>query len=102
MNAPIPELLLSEAAERFRLLGDPVRLRILNLLLERGDVAVQDIASATGQSHQNASKHLRKLSEGGLLGCRRDGLHTLYHVSDPSLPGLCMLVCGALRERDRS
>lgn len=99
MDAPIPAPLLADAAERFRLLGDPVRLRILNLLLDQGEVAVQDIASATGQSHQNTSKHLRKLSEGGLVGCRRDGLLALYRVTDASLAGLCMLVCGALRER---
>lgn len=102
MDAPIPASLLSDAAERFRLLGDPVRLRILNLLVEQGEMSVQDIASATGQSHQNTSKHLRKLSEGGLLGCRRDGLQALYRVTDASLPGLCLLVCGALRSREGS
>jgi ArsR family transcriptional regulator len=99
MDAPVPDALLSDAAERFRLLGDPVRLRILNLLLERGEAAVHDLASAIGQSHQNTSKHLRKLSEGGLVGCRREGLEALYRVTDASVPGLCLLVCGALRER---
>lgn len=98
MNAPLPAALLADAAERFRLLGDPVRLHLLNVLLERGEVAVQDLAEATGQSHQNTSKHLRKLADGGLLGCRRDGLHALYRVTDPSVPGLCLLVCGTLRE----
>ena len=68
MDAPVPPALLADAAERFRLLGDPVRLHLLNVLLERGEVAVQDLAEATGQSHQNTSKHLRKLADGGRQG----------------------------------
>ena len=46
MDAPVPPALLADAAERFRLLGDPVRLHLLNVLLERGEVAVQDLAEA--------------------------------------------------------
>ena len=97
MDAPVPDSLLEGAAERFRLMGDPVRLRLLNLLLERGEASVQDLAAATDQSHQNTSKHLRKLAEGGLVGARRDGSLAVYRVTDPSVPGLCLLVCGALR-----
>lgn len=99
MDAPVPDALLADAAERFRLLGDPVRLRVLNLLLELGEAPVQDLAEAAGQSHQNTSKHLRKLAEGGLVGARRDGVQVLYRVTDPSVPGLCLLVCGTLRDR---
>lgn len=99
MNAPLPDALLAGAAERFRLLGDPVRLRVLNLLLELGEAPVQDLAEAAGQSHQNTSKHLRKLAEGGLVGSRRDGAQVYYRVVDPSVPGLCILVCGSLRDR---
>lgn len=97
MDAPIPDSLLEGAAHRFQLLADPVRLRLLNLLLEREEATVQDLADAAGQSHQNTSKHLRKLAEGGIVGSRRDGLHMLYRVTDPSVPGLCLLVCSALR-----
>ena len=97
MNAPVPDSLLEDAAERFRLLGDPVRLRLLNLLLERGEVSVQDLAEASGQSHQNTSKHLRKMADGGLVGAQRDGAHAVYRVIDGSVPGLCLLVCSALR-----
>ena len=99
MDAPVPSDLLADAAERFRLLGDPVRLHLLNVLLERGEAAVQDLAAATGQSHQNTSKPLRKLADGGLVGCRREGMHAFYRVTDASVPGLCLLVCGALRDR---
>jgi ArsR family transcriptional regulator len=100
MTAPVPASQLDAAAERFRLLGDPVRLRVLNVLLERGEASVQDLAEATGQSHQNTSKHLRKMAEGGLVGCRREGALSLYTVTDASVPALCLLVCGALRSGD--
>ena len=99
MTPPVPLPYLEAAAERFRLLGDPVRLHLLNVLLERGEAAVQDLAAATGQSHQNTSKHLRKLAEAGFVESRRDGLQAVYRVTDPSVPGLCMLVCEALRDR---
>lgn len=96
MTAPVPDTLLESAASRFRLLGDPVRLRLLNLLLERGEASVQELAEASGQSHQNTSKHLRLLADGGLVGARRDGVYAVYRVTDPSVPGLCLLVCSAL------
>lgn len=97
MNAPLPFDLLDAAAERFRLLGDPVRLRLLNELLNRDEATVQELADACGQSHQNVSKHLRKLAEVGLVGDRRDGLYAYYRVTDASVPGLCLVMCGALR-----
>ena len=91
-------VLLADAAKRFRLLGDTVRLHLLNVLLERDETSVHELAEATGQSHQNTSKHLRKLADAELVGCRRDGLLALYRVTDASIPGLCLLVCGTLRK----
>lgn len=97
MLSPVPPTYLEAAAARFRLLGDPVRLQILNTLLERSEAAVQELAEATGQSHQNTSKHLRALAEGGIVGSRREGAFAYYRVIDPSISGLCLLVCGQLQ-----
>ena len=96
MTPPVPAAFLAAAAARFRLLGDPVRLQLLNVLITEGEASVQRLAEAVGQSHQNTSKHLRALAEGGLVGCRREGLFAHYRVTDPSVPGLCLLVCGQL------
>jgi ArsR family transcriptional regulator len=96
MKHPVPDTHLEAAAARFRLLGDPVRLRLLNELLARGEASVQELAEATGQSHQNTSKHLRTLATGHIVASRRDGAYVRYQVSDPSIPGLCLLVCGQL------
>lgn len=102
MTSPVPEAYLDAAAARFRLLGDPVRLRLLSTLLERGEASVQELAEATHQSHQNTSKHLRALAHGGIVESRRDGAFVRYCVSDPSIPGLCLLVCGQLQQADLS
>lgn len=97
MDTPVPPAFLHAAAARFRLLGDPVRLQLLNVLLARNEASVQELAEATGQSHQNTSKHLRALAGSGLVGSRREGTFAYYRVTDPSVSGLCLLVCGQLQ-----
>ena len=98
-DAPlVPVTLLDAAAARFRLLGDPTRLRLLRALYDADELTVQELADATGQSHANASKHLRQLAEAGVVAGRRDGLHVHYRITDPTLRRLCDLVCDALSE----
>lgn len=92
----VPPPLLDAAAARFRLLGDPTRLRLLHALHAADELTVQDLADATGQSHANASKHLRLLAEADVVHGRRDGLHVRYRIVDPTLRALCDLVCHQL------
>jgi ArsR family transcriptional regulator, arsenate/arsenite/antimonite-responsive transcriptional repressor len=89
---------LAQAARRFRLLGEPTRLELLNLLHARGEMNVQDLVEASGQSQANVSKHLRLLLDEGLVGRRRDGPFSYYRIADPTLAALCMLVCGQLSD----
>ena len=93
----VPRPLLALAAERFRLLGEPVRLELLNHLHVHGERNVQELVEATGQSHANVSKHLRHMAEVGLVERRKEGLYAYYHVADPTLSGICLLVCGQLQ-----
>lgn len=85
-------------AQRFRALGDPTRLALLQAMFER-EQTVQDLCALTGASQANASKHLGLLLEQGLVARRRDGLFTRYRIADPTLERLCRLVCGSLAER---
>ena len=85
-------------AQRFRALGDPTRLALLQALFER-ERTVQDLCAETGASQANASKHLALLLEQGLVARQRDGLFTRYRIADPTLERLCHLVCGSLAER---
>lgn len=96
----VPRELLEDAARRFQLLGEPVRLEILNLLHVREELNVQQIVEATGQSHANVSKHLRLMAAAGLVARRKEGLFAYYRIADPSISGLCLLVCSRLQRRE--
>ncbi len=93
----VPRELLEQAARRFRLLGEPARLELLNLLHTHGEMNVQDLVAATGQSQANVSKHLRLMTEEQMVSRRQEGLYSYYRIADPSLSGICLLVCGQVR-----
>lgn len=69
----------------FRTLGDPTRVRIL-FLLEREELAVQELMEVLGMAQSRVSRHLGILREAGLLRDRRDGTFSLYRF-DPPQPG---------------
>jgi DNA-binding transcriptional ArsR family regulator len=89
---PLTDEMLEEVAERFRLLGEPLRLRLL-LELEGGARTVNELAEATGAGQPNVSRHLMSLFNGGLLYRRREGVKTFYAIADPVVFRLCDLVC---------
>jgi DNA-binding transcriptional ArsR family regulator len=93
--------MIDSVARRFRALGEPQRLRILQML-EKAPKNVNDIAQALGASQPNVSRHLRALFEAGLITRRRSGTRTVYSVSDPLVFRLCGLVCDSLVERARA
>jgi len=96
MTALTPAL-LEHVAERFRVLGDASRLRIVNLLMEAGELNVGEIVERLGMSQANVSKHLRLLTEAHVLQRRPQGTAAYYAVADPTIPRLCDLVCDRLR-----
>jgi len=96
-----PELLSPEAveaiAERFRILGEPIRIRILQAL-EGGEMNVTELVEAVGSSQPNVSKHLRILQESGLVGRRQEGNSVYYAIADRSVIDLCDAVCSSVGE----
>lgn len=88
--------LAAEMAERFRVLADPTRLRLLYLLGER-ERTVSELARALGCSQANVSKHVSRLAEAGLVRRRRRGLHSGCAVADPAVFALCEAVCDWMR-----
>jgi DNA-binding transcriptional ArsR family regulator len=91
----LPPEVLDLIAERFRVLAEPNRLRILNLLLA-GERSVSDLVEETGLNQANVSKHLGLLRSSHFVERRKEGLYAFYSVSDPSVGVLCEVMCGQL------
>lgn len=83
-------------AERFQLLGEPTRIRILDALRD-GPLAVGALTARVGTSQQNVSKHLGLLHRGGLVARERQGTVVRYGIADPSVFTLCEDVCGGIQ-----
>lgn len=88
-------------ARRFRVLGEPMRLRILQVL-ETGEKPVNRIVELLDSSQPNISKHLKALCHEGFVNRRRDGLNIWYRIADPAIFDLCRFVCHSATERVRS
>ena len=96
LPSPIPVDLAELIAARLRVIGDPTRIRILDLLRE-DDLSVTQITEGLGTSQQNASKHLGVLLQAGILARRKDGNSSIYSIADRGVYELCEQVCGGLQ-----
>ena len=89
---------LGMVAERFKILGDPLRLQILQVLQEE-EQSVGQIVEATGASQANVSRHLQILLRARIVDRRKEGLHVFYRISDNTVLDLCSVVCESLAAR---
>jgi len=98
MPHPLPDPLIELVAQRFRVLGEPMRIKLLDRLRE-GEASVSELQDALGASQQNVSKHLGILHAAGLVNRAKQGNNILYSISDPSVFELCEQVCGGVRRQ---
>ena len=95
-------LLTDEAVEliarRFAVLAEPMRLRLLHLLMP-GERHVNGLVEASGGTQANISRHLQTLAEAGIVARRKEGLQVFYSIADPSIFALCDLVCSSLEKQ---
>ena len=82
---------LGQIARRFKTLGEPMRLKILQAVC-KGPRTVGDIVTATGATQANVSKHLSLLAAAGLLTRTKDGQCVYYGMKDQLAVKLCTLV----------
>src|SRR5215469_6221169 len=82
---------VERVAEQFSLLGEPMRLKILQALCER-PLAVGEIVAATGATQSNISRHLSLLASAGIITRHKDGQFVYYEISNPLTMKLCELV----------
>jgi DNA-binding transcriptional ArsR family regulator len=89
---------LDMLSARFRALGDPTRLRILNTLMQ-GECCVSDLVESTNLEQPCVSRHLIMLRREGILSRRADGNRAYYRIEDSTVTRLFGLVCGGLSDR---
>ena len=82
---PLPRPLIELIAQRFRHLGEPMR--------------VGELTEATGASQQNVSKHLGVLLNAGIVSRTKRGTSSVYAIADDTVFALCEQVCGGLRRQ---
>lgn len=80
------------AAELFRVLSAPMRLRILKNLCD-GEKNVSELLADIDTTQPNMSQHLNTLYKSGVLGKRREGVQIYYRVADERVVNLCKVVC---------
>lgn len=84
---PIPLSDVELVAKLFRTLGDPTRLRIIELLLE-GPRHQKDIVEEVGLSQGQVSHHLSCLTWCGLIRSQREGRYVEYRIGSPRVVAL--------------
>jgi DNA-binding transcriptional ArsR family regulator len=95
---PLPQPVVELVAQRFRALGDPLRIRLLEQLLG-GEASVRELVTATGAGQQNVSKHLGVLLHAGVVGRRKQGTSVYYRITDDAVYNLCEQVCASLERQ---
>ena len=91
----LPDQAINRVALYFKALSDPTRLRILNTLRE-SERSVGELTEIAQCSQANVSKHLRVLSDAGIIARTAKGTTTLISVADPAIYDLCSLVCDSV------
>jgi DNA-binding transcriptional ArsR family regulator len=88
---------LEQIAARFKMLGEPMRLKILQAVC-KSPRTVTDIVAATGSTQANVSKHLALLAAAGILQREKDGQCVYYGVKERLAVKMCELVRAQMAE----
>lgn len=95
---PLTPDALELVAARFKVMGEPLRLRILQAL-DGGEKSVTELTAVVESTQPNVSKHLKTLQEAGLVGRRQEGNTVYCFIADDSVFQICDVVCDSLRGR---
>ncbi len=88
----LPNDVLEESAACLRIMAHPVRLRIVDILMQ-GDLAVHEISELCGMKPNQICEHLRLMQTSGLLTSKREGRSVHYRIVSPRLPSLLKCIC---------
>lgn len=97
---PLSPDILSPVADYFKVLSETSRLQILNCLYA-GPMNVMELTEATGFSQANLSKHLKIMTQVGILARQPKGVSAYYEIADPKVFELCQVVRDGTGDRLR-
>ncbi|OBA41684.1 transcriptional regulator [Nocardia sp. 852002-20019_SCH5090214] len=91
---PVDDTAALEVALRLKALADPVRVKLMSLLLASPDTGENggDLASAVGLSESTVSHHLSQLRKAGLVDSERAGMNVVHHAKREALAALCVVL----------
>jgi ArsR family transcriptional regulator len=91
MKSPLPREAYSKNASIYKILANPKRLEVLNIL-KKGESGVDQLLKITKLSKANLSQHLALLRHNGLVHTRRAGLNVYYTIVDPRIVEPCKIL----------
>lgn len=91
IKQPLPRTAYQKNAEIYKILANPKRLEILNLLREQ-EMPVEELVKTLGIPKANVSQHLALLRHAKLVTVRRDGLKGYYNIIDPRIVEPCRIL----------
>ena len=87
-----PDQVFDKAADLFRLMSAPLRLKIISSLCN-SEKNVGQLLGEVSTTQPNMSQHLNTLYQAGVLGKRREGVQIFYRIVDDRAAKLCRAVC---------
>lgn len=91
MKSPLPKEAYHKNAHIYKILANPKRLEILNLL-KRKEMSCEEMLKITKMPKANLSQHLALLRHNGLVQTRRDGLNIHYKIVDKRIVEPCKIL----------
>jgi DNA-binding transcriptional ArsR family regulator len=85
-RAPLAEETVESLASLLRVLADPTRIRLIEILEDRGRATVSSLTALLPISQQSVSRQLGVLFQAGIVGRRREGIWVQYELRDWSGP----------------
>ncbi len=89
------------AADLFRVMSAPMRLKIINCLCE-GEQNVSYLLTQVNTTQPNMSQHLNTLYQAGIVAKRRDGVQIFYRILDKRIVSICEAVCHEIVNKSES
>jgi len=98
LNSKVQMSVLEAVADYFKILSETSRLHILQCLKNR-PMNVMELSEATGLGQANLSKHLKVMTQAGILSRQPKGTSAYYEIIDPLVFEFCELAYGRISER---